>query len=304
MANRRLGGATAAHLAIYVVAWLLGRLTVPDGGGLVFFWPAAGIAALWMLQRTYPGAGRCSTPPCSWSWHRSGRRAARCRHRGARAVRRRQPGAWAVTVRAGSAVARSDGPSGAEAPPADREPSATSRARGRQRGSGTAQRRTRPAGRGRVAPAPSPGTRPIGWVVRNACSTFVVVAAVLGLMTVLVRARARDEHGWDGLLVAGGASALEDRAGLAWRHAHDLGSRRPLRQPTRRCRSAYVMMVASTWIGYRFSPLVGVGLHAALLHAGRALDAVGKRTRSARSRTWSRARSWCRSTSWSPRCSC
>src|SRR4051794_6172729 len=48
MVSKRLG-ASLAHLVIYLVALVLGRLTLPDGG-VFFLWPAAGVAALWMLD--------------------------------------------------------------------------------------------------------------------------------------------------------------------------------------------------------------------------------------------------------------
>src|SRR3954454_13957880 len=49
MASRR-SGASAAYVVVYTVALLLGRLAVTNSGGVVFFWPAAGVAALWLLS--------------------------------------------------------------------------------------------------------------------------------------------------------------------------------------------------------------------------------------------------------------
>ena len=44
--------APLGYLTAYLAAAALGRLTVVDGSGLALFWPAAGIAALWMLRGT------------------------------------------------------------------------------------------------------------------------------------------------------------------------------------------------------------------------------------------------------------
>src|SRR3954470_24730876 len=49
MASRR-SGASVAYALTYAVALVLGRLAVSHSGGVVFFWPAAGVAALWMLS--------------------------------------------------------------------------------------------------------------------------------------------------------------------------------------------------------------------------------------------------------------
>ncbi|MCW2712345.1 MAG: Sensor protein kinase walK, partial [Marmoricola sp.] len=37
-------------LTVYLVTVALERLALPDDSGLAFFWPAAGVAALWMLS--------------------------------------------------------------------------------------------------------------------------------------------------------------------------------------------------------------------------------------------------------------
>ena len=43
-------GTSLTYLAAYVAAFLLGRLVIIPGSGLAMFWPAAGVAALWMLR--------------------------------------------------------------------------------------------------------------------------------------------------------------------------------------------------------------------------------------------------------------
>lgn len=91
------------------------------------------------------------------------------------------------------------------------------------------------------------------WVVRGACSVFVVVASVLALLTALLRAHAR--HGpraiyiacprryWVAELVLLGAVALTSAVVI-------FGAHRAL--PV-----GFMMIVTSTWIGSRFSPAVG-----------------------------------------------
>lgn len=41
---------SVAYLAAYAVTALLGRLTAPDAASLAMFWPAAGVAAVWILR--------------------------------------------------------------------------------------------------------------------------------------------------------------------------------------------------------------------------------------------------------------
>ncbi len=43
-------GTSLTYLAVYVAAFLLGRVVVIPGTGLAMFWPAAGVAVLWMLR--------------------------------------------------------------------------------------------------------------------------------------------------------------------------------------------------------------------------------------------------------------
>jgi signal transduction histidine kinase len=92
-----------------------------------------------------------------------------------------------------------------------------------------------------------------GWVVRNACSTFVVVAAVLGLLTALFRAHAR--RGWDALLVP--EARPHWKIELIWVAAASMLGAAVLFGSDEALPVAYLMMGASTWVGYRFSPAVG-----------------------------------------------
>src|SRR5689334_4284762 len=43
-------GSSLAHLALYLLAVDLGRVAGAHADGVIFFWPAAGLAALWMLD--------------------------------------------------------------------------------------------------------------------------------------------------------------------------------------------------------------------------------------------------------------
>ena len=100
----------------------------------------------------------------------------------------------------------------------------------------------------------------LAWVVRNTCSTFVVVASVLALLTALFRAHARrgwaarltsePRPHWQLELVVAATTSLSAAAFL-------FGSEREL--PI-----AFMLIVAATWIGYRFSPAVG-GVYALIL---------------------------------------
>jgi len=44
--------APVVYLCAYLAAIVLGRLAVLEASGLALFWPAAGVAALWMLRGT------------------------------------------------------------------------------------------------------------------------------------------------------------------------------------------------------------------------------------------------------------
>jgi signal transduction histidine kinase len=247
MASRR-PGAPVAHLAIYVVALVVSRLTLPEGGGAVFFWPAAGVAALWMLSGrtraqvvTNMALLLISTAVVDVAF-------------GVGVVESVLFGlanlSVGITVRGCSSLLEHRSFWG----PLPRR-IATPRDLA---GLGVA---SLAAGLASAVPgllALSLGSGDltwegaIGWMVRNACSTFVVVAAVLALLTTLLRAHAK--RGWTAILVpeersywvpelvfVGVASTLG--AVVLFGSAEAL----PV---------AYLMMVASTWIGYRFSPAV------------------------------------------------
>jgi signal transduction histidine kinase len=91
------------------------------------------------------------------------------------------------------------------------------------------------------------------WLVRNTCSTFVVVASVLAMLTALMRAHARS--GWAARLTS------EPRrhwlAELVLAGVVSLGATVLLFGSDRQPPIAFGLIIASTWLGYRFSPAVG-----------------------------------------------
>ncbi len=100
----------------------------------------------------------------------------------------------------------------------------------------------------------------LAWVVRNTCSTFVVVASVLALLTALFRAHAR--RGW--------AARLTSEPRPHWQlelvaaASVSLGAAAVLFGSNRVLPIAFMLIVAATWIGYRFSPAVG-GVYSLIL---------------------------------------
>ena len=248
MASRRRG-ATAAHLAIYVVALVLGRLTVPDGGGPVFFWPAAGVAALWMLSGRTRGQvlldGALLLTATAVADVLLGVDTVAAVLFGLANL------LVGVTVRAFSAILEQRSFWG-------RLPRRVANPRDLAGlGAASVAAALTSAIPGLVAVHLSSGTvtwdTTYGWVVRNTCSTFVVVAAVLGLLTALFRAHAR--RGWDALLVP--EARPHWKIELIWVAAASMLGAAVLFGSDEALPVAYLMMVASTWIGYRFSPAVG-----------------------------------------------
>jgi signal transduction histidine kinase len=244
----RLPGAPVAHLAIYVVALVVSRLTLPEGGGAVFFWPAAGVAALWML---------------------SGRTRAQVVVNMALLL----ISTAVIDVAFGVGVVESVLFGVANLSVGITVRGFSSRLEHRSFCGSLPRRIATPrdlAGLGVASVAAGlasavPGLlalslgsgdltweAAIGWVVRNACSTFVVVAAVLALLTTLLRAHAR--RGWTAILVPEERSYWVPELVLVG-VASTLGAV-VLFGSAEALPVAYLMMVASTWIGYRFSPAV------------------------------------------------
>jgi signal transduction histidine kinase/PAS domain-containing protein len=91
------------------------------------------------------------------------------------------------------------------------------------------------------------------WVVRGACSTFVVTASVLGLLTTVLRAHAR--RGLSAILTPSPRRFWG--AELAAVAVISLAAAIIVFAADKALPIAFLMIVASTWIGGRFSPAVG-----------------------------------------------
>src|SRR4051812_33313671 len=252
MASRR-SGASAAYVVVYTLALVLGRLAVTNSGGVVFFWPAAGVAALWMLSGRSRARVLCDAallltvtvvvdvlmgvdvgPALLYAVANLfvglvvRGSSARLEHRsfwGPLPRRMASPGDLAGLGAASVAAGLASAVPGLLAM--------------------------------RLSSGAVSEDQVFGWVVRNACSTFVVVAAVLGLLTMLMRAHAK--RGWSAILVP---EAREHwLTELVWVGAATTLGAAVLFGSDAALPVAYLMMVASTWIGYRFSPAVG-GIYA------------------------------------------
>jgi signal transduction histidine kinase/PAS domain-containing protein len=246
----------AGYLAVYLGAAGLQRLALADDTALAYFWPASGLAALWMLsgrtrtQGLWNGSGivvggalldlllGLDVVPAllfglanltvgltvRWVW----------------ALLEVQPLWGPLTRRLASTrdlrhlgfAAAAAGMTGAA-----------------------------PGLLGVLAESGSlTGAEATLWVVRGACSTFLVVAAVLGLLTTVLRSHAKRGLGailtpsprrfWALELVALVSVSLTAAIVI-------FGSDGAL--PI-----AFLMIVASTWVGSRFTPAVG-GIYAIVL---------------------------------------
>jgi hypothetical protein len=129
-------------------------------------------------------------------------------------------------------------------------------------------------------------------VVRGSCSVFVMVAAVLGLLTTLFRARAK--RGLSGMLTPQQRRFWGAELAVV---VISLASAVVVFSSTQASPIAFVIIVASTWIGFRFSPAVG-GSTRSSCHAGPTVHPHGARGPSDPSRTSPRARSSSRCTRW------
>ncbi len=241
--------AVYGYLAIYLLALGLERLELPDEPGLAFFWPAAGVAALWILSGStrrrvlVDGAlllgsttllevvlGRDLVPAALLGLSQLVG-ALTVRFTSSRianrpvwgSLLRRLAGArdlWDVGIAAGAAGLASALP-------------------------------------GLLGMQAETGNLTWGvaalWVVRGACSTFVVVAAVLGLLTAVFRDH--PERGRGAIFTASPRrhAVLE----LAVLTCLSLTSAGVIFGSRGAMPIAFLMIVASTWVGSRFSPAVG-----------------------------------------------
>ncbi len=250
------------YLATYLVALGLERLVLPDEPGLAFFWPAAGVAALWILSGStrrrvlVDGTlvlgsttllemvlGRGMVPAVLLGLAQLVG-ALTVRLTSARIEKRslwgklprRLAGArdvWGVGIAAAAAGLASALP-------------------------------------GLLGVQAETGDLTWGvallWVVRAGCSTFVVVAAVLGLLTAVFRAHAK--RGGGAIFTASPRRywVLE----LTVLTCLSLTSAGVIFGSSGALPIAFLMIVASTWVGSRFSPAVG-GVYTLALSAVAAL---------------------------------
>ena len=235
----------AACLVGYVAAVLLGRLAVLQDTGLALFWPAAGVAALWMLRGrttrevTVDGALLMVSTTAYF--------------------------AWAVGPVAGVALGIANLGQGLVVrllhARLARRPFAADQAPG----IGTAWDMLRLAAvsvaagvvgavPGSLAVEASGGTWswmvPVSWVVRNACGTFVVAGAVLAVASARHerrpgQPRLTSEHRRGAGLELGVVLATTVVAGVLVFSA-------PAGLPL-----AFLLIGTSSWVGFRFSPAVG-----------------------------------------------
>ncbi len=242
-------GVALAYLTTYVAAMVLGLDSARTDGGLAFFWPATGVAALWLLrgrtrdQVVLDGALLLAVTIILEVLHDVSLLGAALFGLATLLI--------ALTVRLGSA-------------------------RFEERSFwGTMPRRI--AGRTDVRRlclssfAASVASLPfalaatwvetgglvrgvgLGWVVRNTCSTFVVVASVLALLTALLRAHAR--RGWAARLIP--EPRPHWQLELVAAVTISLGAAAFLFGADREFPIAFMLIVAAIWVGSRFSPAVG-----------------------------------------------
>ncbi len=239
------------YLAVYAVAVLLGLMSLRQGTGPAFFWPAAGVGTLWMLHGRTPrqvvldgtllvAATTILDALMGIPW------AAACLFGLANLV-------VGLTVRATSALLEGLPFWGA----------LPRRVAGKRDlgalGAASLAAALASAPIGLTAVYVSTGSLDWGtaaaWVVRNTCSTFVVVASVLAALTTLYRAHAR--RGW--------AAKLTSEPRRLWRTellaavAIAVGTAVFLFGSTQQLPIAFLIMAPATWLGYRFSPAVGGG---------------------------------------------
>ncbi len=248
MPPRRLG-TTLAYVATFLVAALVGRMWGADEGGAAVFWPEGGVAALWMLS----GRGRPQVTLDAALILVSS--AALDVLLGEDVVPALLFGlanvVLAVTVRLFSARFE-------ELSLWDPQPRRIATPRDLA-GLGIASLAAAFASAipGLVGVLVSTGELTWGlvaaWLARNFCSTFVVVAAVLALLTTLLRAHAR--RGWTAVLTP--EARPHWLAELVTLAAISAASATLVFGSNNSSPLAFGMLGASTWVGYRYSPAVG-----------------------------------------------
>jgi len=237
--------APVGHLLCYLAAMALGRLATQEGSGLSLFWPAAGVAALWMLRGT---SRRQVVLDVGLLF---GSTTAMFLVLGLSALPALVFGA-ANTVQ-GFVVRCLLARWGhlAVTGPLPRGVSGTRDLLELIAACVSASILSAPLGMAGLwlSDDPLSAATTVGWVIRNSCGAFVVAAVVLTVMTAL-RDRSRpstitaEPRPFADLeLVAATAMTL-----FTGTLVFSASTQRPI---------AYVMIATSTWIGFRFSPLVG-----------------------------------------------
>jgi hypothetical protein len=231
------------------VAVALGRFSVQSGTGLAFFWPAAGVAALWMFH------GRTR----AWTLVDGALLLAST----AVVDVLMDISTWAaalfglanlvigLTVRAVSAMLEGLPFWG----PLPRRVAGKRDLAGLGIAALAAAFASAPLGLAAayVASGTLSGGTVAAWLVRNTCSTFVVVASVLAMLTALLRAHAR--RGWSARLTSEPRRYWVPELVLAGLVA--LGAAALLFGTSHQSPIAFMLIATATWLGYRFSPVVG-----------------------------------------------
>jgi signal transduction histidine kinase len=236
------------YLAVYLGAIVLGRLTIVEGSGLALFWPAAGIAALWMLRGTTKPQVVLDATLLFVS-------------------------TTVLFLLLDVALGRAVLFGTANLVQGFAVRAVLARLKGRPQTGPVTHTLTTPRGLLRLAVASMAASifsAPFataglwlasgewslvnGWVVRNFCGTFVVAATAMTIMGSLQDRRHRTRRNLltaeprrHSILELFLAIALTLTSGL-------LVFTTPQQLPI-----AYVMIATSAWIGFRFAPLVGAG---------------------------------------------
>ncbi len=244
-------GTSLTYLGVYVAAFLLGRMSIIPGSGLAMFWPVAGIAVLWLLR----GTTRDQVSLDALLLFLGTTLLILVFGNGLVAAV-----IFALANLVQGFVVRVVVAWFARKPlTADLKPGVRNASDLLELGFGTL------AGALLSAPIAMAGVRITAgdwstlafstWVVRNACGSFVVAAAVLAIMSALR---------------SGVGSSLEDAlAGEARPHvvlelgaalAATLGTGVLVFASSAQLPIGFMLIASSAWIGFRFTPLVG-GVH-------------------------------------------
>jgi signal transduction histidine kinase len=244
------------YLATYVVAMVVGMGTVQSGTGLAFFWPATGVAALWLLRgrnrdQVLLDAALLLAATVTVDLVHDLTPVAAVLYGLANLL-------MAVTVRLSSA--RFEFLSFWERLPRRVAGKSDVRALGLSSFAGAVV--SLPIALAATYVQTDSFIRGFGlaWVARNTCSTFVVVASVLAILTTLFRSHAH--RGWAARLAS--ESRPHWQLELVVAASISLGATGVLFGSTRQLPIAFMLLLVATWIGYRFSPAVG-GSYAIIL---------------------------------------